>query len=162
MAVKYAVDENGNVIDLSIESQDEAIMVGHSVDENGYVIDPDGNIVGDTDPLRLQLEVNGELIVEFADPAGNKGRATYKINWIDKEPPTAQLEYNTNQKDIAVVKVVNPSEELVFGEDNGVFVFTQNGEYEIEIFDKAGNKTITHLPYSWSLPLYVWCSACRA
>ena len=78
MSVKYAVDENGNVIDLSIESPDEAIMVGHSVDENGYVIDPDGNIVGDTDPLRLQLEVNGELIVEFADLAGNKGRATYK------------------------------------------------------------------------------------
>ncbi len=149
MSVKYAVDENGNVIDLSIESPDEAIMVGHSVDENGYVIDPDGNIVGDTDPLRLQLEVNGELIVEFADLAGNKGRATYKINWIDKEPPTAQLEYNTNQKDIAVVKVVNPSEELVFGEDNGVFVFTQNGEYEIEIFDKAGNKTILKVTVDW-------------
>lgn len=149
MAVKYAVDDKGNVIDLSIESPDEAIMVGHSVDENGYVIDPDGNIVGDTNPLRLQLEDNGELKIEFTDLAGNNGTATYIINWIDKEPPTAQLEYNINQKDIAVVKVVNPSEELVFGKNNGIFVFTQNGEYNIDIFDKAGNKTILKVTVDW-------------
>ncbi len=149
MAVKYAVDDKGNVIDLSIESPDEAIMVGHSVDENGYVIDPDGNIVGDTNPLRLQLEDNGELIVEFTDLAGNKGTATYIINWIDKEPPTAQLEYNKNQKDIAVVKVINPSEDITFADGNGIYEFTENGEYEIDIFDKAGNKTILKVTVDW-------------
>ena len=81
---------------------------------------------------------NGSFTFTFKDAAGNIGTATATVTWIDKEAPTAQLEYETIGNKV-IVRVVNPSEEITYQEGTGIYEFTANGSYEIVFYDKAGN-----------------------
>ncbi len=88
---------------------------------------------------------NGSFTFEYSDTAGNRGSITAKVNWIDKESPTAKLKYE-NRGNKVIVRVVNPSEEITFAEGIGIYEFTKNGRYDIVFYDKAGNKgTLTAL-----------------
>ncbi len=82
---------------------------------------------------------NGEFTFEFEDKAGNRNSITAKVDWIDKEVPTAQIKYEKVDNKI-IVKVVNPSKEIRFQNGNGTYEFTKNGTYDIYFFDKLGNK----------------------
>lgn len=85
------------------------------------------------------FEENGEFTFEFSDKAGNKGEITAKVTWIDKVAPTAELKYEILD-DKVIVTVINSSEEINFAEGIGVYEFTQNGNYEIVFYDRAGNE----------------------
>lgn len=82
---------------------------------------------------------NGEFTFEFMDLAGNRSHITAKVDWMDKISPTAELKYDKTNSDKAIVSVINPSEEIIFQNGNGVYEFNQNGIYEILFTDKAGN-----------------------
>ncbi|MDE5539287.1 MAG: discoidin domain-containing protein, partial [Bacilli bacterium] len=82
---------------------------------------------------------NGEFTFNYKDAAGNTGKITAKVDWIDKTAPTAELKYDKSSKTKAVVKVVNPSESITYHAGNGVYEFTKNGRYQIAFYDKAGN-----------------------
>lgn len=40
---------------------------------------------------------NGEFTFEFEDENGAKGSATAKVTWIDKEGPTADVDYKLDE-----------------------------------------------------------------
>ncbi len=85
---------------------------------------------------------NGSFDFQYVDgdDVSNVGAVTAFVDWIDKTPPTAELEY-IKEKEKVTVKVINPSEEITFKEGNGVYVYTELGEYEIIIYDKVGNES---------------------
>ncbi len=78
---------------------------------------------------------NGEFTFEFEDEKGTKGTSTAKVDWIDREKPTATIEYNTTSfTNQTVVATLKPSEDVIV---------TNNGEYRVnedrKIIDKDGN-----------------------
>ncbi len=82
---------------------------------------------------------NGDFNFQYIDSKGNVGEIHTSVNWIDRTPPTAELKYEKT-KDKVTVTVINPSEEIIFKEGNGVYEYTENGTYEIVFYDKLGNE----------------------
>lgn len=66
---------------------------------------------------------------------------TIIVDWIDKIAPTAEIKYEKQANGSILAEVVNANEHIIFGEDGGKFLFTQNGTYTFIIEDEAGNKT---------------------
>lgn len=85
------------------------------------------------------FSTNTSFEFEFVDKAGNKGSAIAEVDWIDKEKPTAKVEYDKTDSKKGVVSIVNPSEEVIFENGTGVYEFYSNGTYEISFKDKGGN-----------------------
>lgn len=85
------------------------------------------------------------------DENGLTGKAKATVDWIDKEAPTARLEYSiTTKTNQDVVVTLIPSEEVTVlnnGEaseenpnvDPFTYTFMENGEFTFEFKDKAGN-----------------------
>ncbi len=93
---------------------------------------------------------NGEYEFEFVGPAGNKGTAIAKVDWIDKKAPTATVSYNpphlTNQD---VTATITFDEENVTVTGGDTHVFTDNGEFTFEFSDAAGNKGTAKATVNW-------------
>ncbi|HAB66927.1 MAG TPA: hypothetical protein DCE23_06125, partial [Firmicutes bacterium] len=86
---------------------------------------------------------NGKFKFEYIDKSGNAGVAIAEVTWIDKEAPSADVEYSTadlTNQDVTV-RLVNASEDITIVNNNGsdTYTFTENGTFEFEIVDKAGN-----------------------
>ena len=102
-------------------------------------------VLNNNGKLSYTFTKNGTFTFEFVDSIGNRGTATATVDWIDKEAPTATLEYSTtkltNQDVIATLK--DFSEEVTILNNNGhaMYTFAKNGEFEFIIQDKAGNET---------------------
>ena len=107
---------------------------------NMTVLSDDVPVATNPDGSRtITFEENDSVEVVFQDAVGNVGRKTITVDWIDKTAPTAELEY-IKTRDFVTVKVVNPSEEITFAEGDGTYEYTENGEYEIVFYDRAGNE----------------------
>lgn len=95
---------------------------------------------------------NGEFTFEFIDAAGNKNKAVAKVNWIDKTPPKATIEY-TGKGGVndPVTAILRPAEEVTIINNNGSnsFVFKENGEFTFEFTDKVGNKGTAIAKVDW-------------
>lgn len=83
---------------------------------------------------------NDKFSFEYIDANGNFGLAEANVTWIDKEAPTAKLEYERLNNKV-IVKVIEPNEEITYKEGNGTYEYTKNGNYEIIIYDLVGNET---------------------
>ena len=102
---------------------------------------------------------NGEFTFEFQDALGNKGAATAKVGWIDREAPTATVSYSTTGKTTGkVVATLEPSEPVTITNAKGVSIgadgaishaFTKNGEFTFEFQDAAKNKGAATARVSW-------------
>jgi len=85
---------------------------------------------------------NGSFTFEFKDAAGNTGNAIATVDWIDKTPPTATVEYSpsiaTNGNVTATLK---PSEAVTVTNNGGnyTYTFSDNGSFTFEFKDAAGN-----------------------
>ena len=86
---------------------------------------------------------NGEFTFEFVDEFGNTGSKTAKVDWIDKIIPTATIHYNITEKTTKEVTatISDFSEEvtIINNSGNDVYTFTENGSFEFQFKDKAGN-----------------------
>ncbi len=95
---------------------------------------------------------NGEFTFEFIDAAGNKNKAVAKVNWIDKTPPKATIEY-TGKGGVndPVTAILRPAEDVTIINNNGSnsFVFKENGEFTFEFTDKVGNKGTAIAKVDW-------------
>ena len=100
-----------------------------------------------------RFEDNGEFTFEFIDEAGNRGTATAKVDWIDKEVPTAELHYDRTigTKEPVTVTLINPSKEITITNNGGknTYTFTKNGKFVFEYEDKAGNLGETMAEVTW-------------
>lgn len=96
---------------------------------------------------------NGEFTFEFVDADGNVGTSTAKVDWIDREAPTANVEYSitspTNQEVVATL--TDASEEIIILNNNGRdnYTFNENGTFTFEIQDLAGNKSKIEATVDW-------------
>ncbi len=83
---------------------------------------------------------NGEFKFTYQDKDGNIGVLTANVDNIDKVNPTAELEY-IEVDGYTVVRLVNPSEKIIIKNNGGKdsYTFTENGTFQFEIEDIAGN-----------------------
>ena len=66
---------------------------------------------------------NGNFTFEFVDKDGNKGTATAKVTWIDKDIPTADVTYK-------------------LGDDKKLIAVLDNISEDVYLLDQNNNKTI--------------------
>ena len=88
------------------------------------------------------FDSNGTFTFTFEDAAGNTGSAAAAVDWIDKTPPSASIDYSTttltNQN---VVATLQSNEAIVVTNNNGLAsrTFTENGSFAFTFEDAAGN-----------------------
>ncbi len=119
------------------------VLNGSRLPEEASVIDETQDTPEEdrTDCYHIFSE-NGTFEFQLQDAAGNLGTVTAEVDWIDTEAPTALIHYALDpDKTALVASVVEPSEAIVFGQDQGSYAFTQNGSYEFVFHDLAGNET---------------------
>lgn len=100
----------------------------------------------------ITFEENASYELEFADELGNVGTKTIAVDWIDKEPPTAELLYSTTHlTDEPVTVTLEPSEEITVLNNNGemTYTFTENGEFTFEFVDRVGNHGTAKAMVNW-------------
>lgn len=61
---------------------------------------------------------NGDFTFEFVDEAGNKGRATATVTWIDKDGPTADVKYDLDADKKLRILLDNISEDVYILDNN--------------------------------------------
>lgn len=114
------------------------------VDENGAIIE-NGNTYVFTE--------NGIHEFDFVEPAGKRGVAVAKVDWIDKEAPVGTIQYsNTNLTNQNVTATITFNEEEVQITNNGgkdTYTFEMNGEFKFEFVDQAGNKGTAMAEVGW-------------
>lgn len=78
---------------------------------------------------------NGEFTFEFVDDFGVRGSVKAKVDWIDRIPPIATIEYSTiSPVNHSVFATLKPSEDVVVT-NNGDFHIDHNGN----VLDQDGN-----------------------
>ncbi len=86
---------------------------------------------------------NGEFIFEFEDEKGNKGKATAKVDWIDKKEPTADVKYKLSDDKKLMAVLDNISEDVYLLDRNNKktnYVEVENGKVvNISYLDEEGN-----------------------
>lgn len=95
---------------------------------------------------------NMKTEISFEDLAGNEGKHTIEVNWIDREAPTATVEYSTMDKTTSPVTATLKANEDITILNNGgrnTYVFKENGEFTFEFVDKAGNKGTQTVSVDW-------------
>ena len=140
----YAIDEHGNVIDLTVSPGDnnENVLNGYTVDEEGFIRTPAGDIVANINPFRMVFTENGKFTFEFVDRAENKGSAEVVVDWIDKSPLNVALTYDKTQATNGNVTVTVSFDKLAEVTNNDgklSYTFNENGEFTFEYVDAAGN-----------------------
>ena len=116
---------------------------------------------------------NGTFEFMYRDEAGNIGKTTAKVDWIEKEivgpvdpiepdvpiipvdpvMPKAEVSYSIKtltNKDV-VVRLINANKEIKILNNNGKdsYIFTQNGEFTFKFEDKEGNKGEVTARVNW-------------
>ncbi len=109
----------------------------------------DVTITNNDGKLSYVFTQNGAFIFEFEDALGNKGVTVAEVSWIDKTPPTAEIEYSTvspTNGDVTA-KLVHISETIK--ENDLSYTFTENGEHTFTITDEAGNTAAITAKVDW-------------
>lgn len=103
---------------------------------------PDGfKAIGETTYV---FKSNGTYIFTYKDINDKEKTIEANVTWIDKEAPTATVEYDITDSTKFAVKATlkDFSEENVIilnAEEDGSHTFIENGEFIFEIQDEAGN-----------------------
>ncbi len=95
---------------------------------------------------------NGEFTFEFEDIYGNKNTLTAIVDYIDKIAPVAKLTYSTISytKNPVTVTLTSDEEITILNNDgSNTYTFTENGEFEFIIQDKAGNESRIVAKVDW-------------
>ena len=130
-----------------------------------YIIDANGN---KSENVRILSEgglthtfiKNGEFTFEYMDKEDdvnnpNKEEKIHKakVNWIDKDVPTAKIKYSTEQTtDKAVIAILVDESEDITIINNGTsrqYTFNKNGEFTFKFKDKAGNEGTVTAKVDW-------------
>lgn len=108
--------------------------------------------MGRSKPLIYTFEDNGEYIFRLQDKAGNQNEVKAKVNWIDREIPTANITYNiTIPTTRSVVATITLSEAGTILNNNGsnTYTFTENGKFTFKFQDLAGNISFATAKVDW-------------
>ena len=98
---------------------------------------------------------NAKYTFTFKDVFGNEGTAEAEVNWIDKVPPKAIVEYSTTDPTagsvIATLRSADPNDTIIITNNSGsdTYVFDANGSFTFTYMDLAGNEAKTEASVSW-------------
>lgn len=96
---------------------------------------------------------NGEFTFTYKDEYGNIGQKTAKVNWIDKEPPKANIYYDitepTNKNVTVHLSEFSKNITILNNTGRTSYTFTDNGEFDFLIRDQAGNESTIHTVVDW-------------
>ena len=88
---------------------------------------------------------NGEFTFTFEDKFGNEGSAIAKVTWIDKNIPSADVDYEVNDERKLIISLDNISKDvyLLDKNDNKInYIEVENGKVtNISYLDNSGNVT---------------------
>ncbi len=97
---------------------------------------------------------SGEFIFQYLDPDGMQGSYPVKVDWIDREAPTATITYDrptaTNKSVVATLELEDRSEPIKLTSEGGYsHTFADNGEFTFEFEDALGNKGSALAKVDW-------------
>ncbi len=105
---------------------------------------------------------NGEFTFEFVDENGNKGSTTATVNWIDKTPPKANVEFSTTEltnEDVVATITFDKENVTILSKDiqiaenpvdkSKTITFESNASYELEFSDALGNIGTETIAVDW-------------
>lgn len=86
---------------------------------------------------------NGSFTFNYYDGAGNTGSKTVTVDWIDKEPPSATIEYSNSDvtRGPVTATVVFTEQDVTITNNSGQnsIVFDDNGSFTFTFTDALGN-----------------------
>ncbi len=158
------IDKTPPTLDLEFNTKEltnQDVVVTLSFDKEVTITSKDVQVAENPEDKSktITFTENDSIELEFQDTLGNKGRKTITVDWIDKEEPTAEFEFNTtNLTDGEVIATLNPSEEVIVTNNDGkdYYVFKNNGSFTFEFIDMAGNHGTATVVVNWisTLPEY--------
>ncbi len=96
---------------------------------------------------------NGTFTFEFVDEDGVAGMTTAMVDWIDKIAPTANVMYNivksTRNEVVATLKDFSEEVTILNNDGKDTYTFSDNGSFEFQIQDKAGNISVVLATVDW-------------
>lgn len=100
------------------------------------------------------FDKNGEHTFTYRDLNNKEKTIEAKVSWIDKEVPTATVEYDITEKTEFAVKATlkdfsKENVKVLNGDENGSHTFTKNGEFTFMIQDEAGNIGYVTAKVTW-------------
>ncbi len=116
-------------------------------------ISPDAKVKNNNGEASYTFTENGSFEFELEDAAGNITKIPVKVDWIDKESPTATVVYSTknptNGNVIVTLNDISPDAKVKNNNGEASYTFKENGSFEFELEDKAGNITKIPVAVSW-------------
>ena len=83
---------------------------------------------------------NGTFTFSFEDAAGNTGTVEAAVDWIDRTPPTASIEYSPASSTFQNVDAtITLSDGIVTSDGGATYTFRENGTWTFTYEDIAGN-----------------------
>ncbi len=86
---------------------------------------------------------NGKYEFTYKDINDEEKVLNANVTWIDKEVPTARVEYDITTKTQFAVKAtlkdISKENVTIIDGSNGTYTFSENGKYVFKIKDQAGN-----------------------
>lgn len=133
------------VIDYSITELTNQDVVATLVLPDDYIA------VGDTTHT---FQENGKYTFTYKDINNKENTIEAEVTWIDKEAPTATVEYDITESTRFAVKATlkDFSEEnvtILNADKDGSHTFIENGEFIFEIQDEAGNIGYVKAEVTW-------------
>ena len=115
--------------------------------------DREGTVVTNNDgKTTYTFTENGEFTFEFVGPYGNVGVATARVDWINKDIPSADITYNytelTNQDVIATLSS-DDNITIKNNDGNNTYTFTENGTFTFEFVNDLGNTGTATATVDW-------------
>ena len=100
------------------------------------------------------FDKNGEHTFTYKDLNNKEKTIEAKVSWIDKEVPTATVEYDITEKTEFAVKATlkdfsKENVKVLNGDEDGSHTFTKNGEFTFMIQDEAGNIGYVTAKVTW-------------
>lgn len=100
------------------------------------------------------FDQNGEHTFTYKDINNKEKTIEAKVSWIDKEVPTATVEYDITEKTEFSVKATlkdfsKENVKVLNGDKEGSHTFTKNGEFTFIIQDEAGNMGYITAKVTW-------------
>ncbi len=93
---------------------------------------------------------NGTFTFSFEDEAGNAGTAVAAVDWIDRTPPAASIEYSPASSTFQNVEAtITLSDGIVTSDGGATHIFTDNGAWTFTYEDIAGNAGTAEATVDW-------------
>lgn len=101
------------------------------------------------------FDKNGTFTFICKDAAGNETKAVAEVTWIDKTAPVTSIEYSTLEEtkdSVTATLISNKDITILNNHGSNTYTFTENGTFEFQYRDQAGNTGSILAKVDWIMP----------